>query len=66
MVFVKEVMSSNELEALRIFRLLNSENQTNLLELVYLAYASENSVGKSLGFKDIIDGTFTMKPQDFS
>jgi hypothetical protein len=58
------VKSSNEAEALRIFRLLKSEHRAELLSLVHLACFAENSVRKSLGFEPVIDHAFPIKPQE--
>jgi hypothetical protein len=54
-------MSKNEIEALRISRLLTPEQRADLLVWVHLAYIAENSVRKSLG-AGIIDG----KLQEYS
>ena len=40
-------MQFNEVEALRIFRLLTLEHQADLLTWVHIAYVAENSARKS-------------------
>ena len=44
--------STNEKEALKIFRLLTPKHQADLLDWVHLAYVAENSVRKSADFGD--------------
>ena len=51
-----------ETELLKISRLLTPEHRTDLLALVQVAYAAENSARKSLG----TDRIFTLKPQEYS
>jgi hypothetical protein len=66
MVFIKKVMSNNEVEALRIFRLLKPEQRIEMHSLVHLAYFAENSAKKTLGFESNTDCAFPIKPQEYS
>jgi len=52
--------NKNEIEALKIFRLLTPENKAYLLYLVRLAYAAENSEQVSVVF----EGVEFSKPQE--
>lgn len=59
-------MLKNETEALRISRLLTPEHRSEMLAWVYLAYAAENSVRKSLSLDSPADDMPPLKPRDYS
>jgi len=59
-------MSKNNLEILKISRLLMPKRRADLLALVRLAYAAENSMRKSLGFDVVADGVSSLRPQEYS
>jgi antibiotic biosynthesis monooxygenase (ABM) superfamily enzyme len=53
------VMSENQIEMLRISRLLSPEHRADLLAWVRLAFAAENSVRKLFGYT----GSSSLYPQ---
>jgi hypothetical protein len=59
-------MQNNEVEAIRISRLLTSDNRAQLLTWVNLAFFAEKSAKKSLGINAVIDGVSISKPQEYS
>jgi len=59
-------MSKNNLEVLRISRLLTTKRRADLLAWVRLAYAAESSVRKSMGFDVVADGVSSLRPQEYS
>jgi len=59
-------MQNYEAEALRISRLLTSDNQAHLRSWVELAFFAENSAKKSLGIDAVVDGVSISKPREYS
>jgi len=59
-------MSKNNLEILKISRLLTPKRRTDLLAWVRLAYAAESSVRKSMGFDVVADSVSSLRPQEYS
>jgi hypothetical protein len=56
------VSEKREAKLLRIFRLLVNKNQLEVLAWVKLAFISENSVRKSLGFDSLNDNVCIKQP----
>jgi hypothetical protein len=59
-------MSKNNLEILKISRLLTPKRRADLLAWVRLAYAAESSVRKSMGFDVVTDSVSSLRPQEYS
>ena len=59
-------MSNNEQEILKIFNLLESKHQDDLLTWVHLAYKAENSARKALCLNGMTKNTFSPKKQECS
>ena len=59
-------MQNNKTEALRISRLLTSDNKANLLTWVNLAYFAENSARKHLGIDAVKSGVSISKLREYS
>jgi predicted HAD superfamily hydrolase len=57
-------MQNNEVEAIRIYRLLSPDNREQLITLTNAVYFAENAVKKSLGINAVVDGVSI--PQEYS
>ncbi|MDR2716575.1 MAG: hypothetical protein LBB89_00720 [Treponema sp.] len=59
-------MPNNKAEIRTISRLLTPDNRASLLTWVRVACFAENSARKSRGFDAVMNGAFTLKPQEYS